>query len=75
MTTGINYAQMKNMYYAFRENPPTDSFTRYYKELNFMRNLIKFAKSKGLEKDVFEYEKIKEEAVTKLKEMGFKFSQ
>ena len=68
-----NYDKMKEFYSEFKNNPPEDKFTRYYKEYSFMNSLIEFAKKQGLEKDVFEYEKIQKSAVENLKKLGYKF--
>ncbi len=72
MTTIITYEQIKNSYNEFKKNPPKDSFMKYYKEYSFMKSLIEFATQKGLEKDVFEYTKIKNEAAQHLIDMGYK---
>lgn len=73
MTTIITYEQMKAFYNNFKNNLPDDLFTRYYNEFSFMKSLIQFAKKQGLEKDVFEYQKIQDQAVEELKKLGYKF--
>ncbi len=73
MTSIVTYKQMKRAYEEFKQNLPNDSFTRYYKEIMFMKNLIAIAEKRGLQKDVFEYSAIKDNAVKKLDELGYKF--
>lgn len=72
MTTIITYEQMKNFYEEFKQNLPEDKFLRYWREVELTRNLIKSAKKQGLEKDVFEYQKIQDEAVNQLRSLGYK---
>lgn len=74
MTTIITYEDVKNMYARFKSNLPQDKFTRYYKEFSFMSSLIDFAKKQNLEKDVFEYRKIQENAAQQLRDMGYKIT-
>lgn len=71
MTSFITYEQVKLAYNDFKKNLPQDKFDRYYTEFSFMNSLIEFAKNQGLEKDVFEYKKIQEDAAKNLKDMGF----
>ena len=75
MTTIISYEQCKKNYEDFKNNLPEDQFARYYKELVMVRKLAKLAKTKGLEKDIFEYEKAEKEAAKILTEMGYKVSK
>ncbi|MBQ4077649.1 hypothetical protein IJD15_00510 [bacterium] len=71
MTSIMTYEQVKNFYEDFKNNLPKDDFTRYYKEVSFMRTLIEFAKKQGLKEDVFEYKKIEETATKKLRDLGY----
>lgn len=70
MTSIITYDQMKYFYEKFKQNLPKDKLERYYQEFTFMQNLINFAKKQGLEKDVFEYQKIQNAAIEQLKKLG-----
>ncbi len=72
MTSIITYEQMKDFYSKFKDDLPKDPIIRYFKEYSFMNSLIEFAKKQGLEKDVFEYEKIKEIAAKELRALGCK---
>ncbi len=74
MTTIITYSEIKNQYEKFKKNPPEDEFERWYLQYSFAKNLINFAKKQNLDKDIFEYNKVKDEAAQKLRDMGYNVS-
>ena len=71
MTFIISYEEMKAGYEKFKTRQPKSLFDRYAIELNYVRNLIRMAKEKGLEQDVFEYQKIEQENVKQLQALGY----
>jgi len=68
----MTYKELKASYEAFKKKLPEDLFTRYSRELSYVRSLAKSAKTQGLEQDVFEYQKIEEASIKKLRELGYK---
>lgn len=73
MTSIITYDEMKNFYEKFKQNPPEDEFTKFYKEFSYMKNLIEMAKHQGLKEEAEQYEKIQKNAVSELEKLGYKF--
>ena len=72
MTTIFSYKELKASYEQFKKALPKDMFERYAQELKHVRGLIQSAKLQGLEKDVFEYQKIEKESVEHLRAMGYR---
>ena len=72
MTTFIPYDVLKADYEQFKKTlenkkPPE----RYIEDLKFIRTLIQGAKIEGLEKDVFEYQKVEKQDIEELKALGY----
>ncbi len=72
MTSIMTYEQMKNLYNDFKKDPPKDSYSKYVGELQHLRLLINTAKLKGLDEDVFNYQKSEQVAIDNLEKMGYK---
>ena len=72
MTYIISFNELKNYYDKFKKALPEDTFSRLYEELKIVRGLINSAKLEGLKVDTFEYQKIAEENLKQLHDMGYK---
>ena len=71
MQPKLDYEQLKISYQKFQNNLPKDEFTRWYRDIGFLNSLIGFAKKANLDKDVVEFQKKKDLACEKLKELGY----
>ena len=72
MTSIIGFSELKKYYDKFKKALPEDTFSRLYEELKIVRKLIGTAKLEGLDVDTFEYQKIAENNLKQLHEMGYK---
>ena len=71
MTYVISYEEMKASYEKFKSKPHKNLFDKCTQELNYVRNLICLAKDKGIEQDIFEYQKIEKESLEQLRALGY----